>query len=971
MKTIINGILFFMLFAPTLLLAQNSVKGTVTEQSTSLPLPGVNVIIKGTTTGTATDFDGLYQIEANNGDVLVFSYVGYITREITYTGQATLNVQLVEDAAQLEEVVVIGYGSVKKEDLTGTTDLVTDKDFNKGPIVSAQSLISGKVAGVSVTSGGGAPGEGQDIKIRGVGSLSLSSSPMYVVDGVPISDATGGARNPLNFINPNDIESFVVLKDASSAAIYGSRAANGVILITTKKGKNKEFSFNLSTQTSVYNAVNDVDVLSANQLRTLINETGTANQIALLGNANTNWQDQIYTFAVGSDHNFSTTGSAFGVLPIRASVGYSNHDGILKGDNFTRGTGAISLTPKFFDDHLKFEINARGVYTENTFANRDAIGSAVIFDPTQSIYDANSPFGGHFTWLTNENIQNSLAPTNPVALLKYKDDTAEIRRFVGNAKVDYKLHFFEDLTATVNVGYDIANSHGRTVTSELMPSSNLDWNGSYYRYKNVTTNKLFDAYLTYTKTVNEAHNITAAVGHSYQSFAYDNNNFDSELEEEGNKAYFIDKSKNVLLSYFGRLNYDYKGKYLFTASLRADASSKLNPDDRWGYFPSAAIAWKISDENFLKDSETVNMLKLRVGYGEIANVSGLGDYLFLTRYQGSTDTAQYQFGSSFYQTYRPEAFNSNLRWEVGKTFNAGIDYSLFDGRISGLVNAYYKKTEDMIASALVDPFTNFSNRIDKNIGDMENKGIEFNIDADIIRKDDLNFSLNYNISFNDNEVTSLPSDQLHGGISVGTGNNVQVHRVGEEASSFLVYQQVYGTDGKPLEGVFVDRNGDDIINDSDRYIKGSPYANVYMGLNANLDYKKWSLSVQSRTSLGNYMYNDVAAGKGVLANATINAGLLQNIQSDYYNSGITRLTDRTALSDYYIQDASFFKLDNITLGYTLDNAIKNAMVRFSGSVQNVFTITDYDGLDPEINGGIDNNFYPRPRTFVFGVNIDF
>ncbi|MCF1190934.1 TonB-dependent receptor [Mangrovimonas sp. AS39] len=968
MKTIFNGLLFSLLLLPSFLIGQTTVSGVVTEES-SLPLPGVNVLVQGTTRGTATDFDGNYQIDVNEGETIVFSYVGYVTQEIIYSGQQTLNVLLKEDAAQLDEVVIVGYGTVKKEDLTGTTDLVTSKDFNKGPIVSAQSLITGKVAGVSVTSNSGAPGEGQSIRIRGVGSLSLTSEPMYVVDGVPISGGVGGARNPLNFLNPNDIESFVVLKDASSTAIYGSRGANGVILITTKKGKDTGFKFNASTQTTMYNVINTVDVLEADQFRDLINTYGTDDQIGLLGNSNTDWQDQIYTFAVGSDHNFSALGNAFGV-PMRASVGYSDHDGILKGDNLSRATGSVSFTPSLLDDHLKLELNARGVYTENAFADRGAIGSAILFDPTQSIYDANSPYAGYFAWLNNEGTQNSLAPTNPLALLNLRSDTAEVRRFVGNAKVDYKLHFFPDLTATVNVGLDKSNSNGRIIVSEFMPNASSNWDGSYNKYSNITTSKLFDSYLTYAKSIQDKHNLNVVAGYSYQSFEYDNISYDSEADQLGNRATFIDKSMDVLLSYFGRLNYDYKGKYLLTASLRADASSKLNPDDRWGYFPSAALAWKISDENFMKDS-TFNLLKLRVGYGEIANVGDLAPYQFLTRYQGTNDSAQYQFGNSFYQTYRPEPYNPDLRWEVGKSFNLGLDYSLWDGRVSGLVNAYMRETQDMIATALIDPFTNFSNRIDKNIGDMENKGIEFNLDVDAVRNDNLTVSLNYNIAFNDNQITNLPVDQPHGGISTGVGNNVQVHREGEEASSFLVYQQVYDASGKPIEGVFVDRNGDGIINDEDRYIKESPYADILMGLNANVNYKKWDFSVQTRASIGNYMYNDVAASKGIRSGATINAGLLNNIHADYYNSGFTTFVDRTALSDHFIQEASFFKIDNITLGYTLDKALKDTTIRLYGSVQNLLIATEYDGLDPEIAGGIDNNFYPRPRSFVFGVNVDF
>lgn len=969
MKTILNGLLFILFFVPSLIFAQNTVNGIVTEQSSSLPLPGVNIVIKGTSTGAATDFDGNYQINVNQGDVLVFSYVGYVSQEITYNGQSTINVQLTEDAAQLDEVVVIGYGTVQKKDLTGTTDLVTDKDFNKGPIVSAQSLITGKVAGVSVTSGSGAPGEGQNISIRGIGSLSLTSEPMYVVDGVPISGSVGGSRNPLNFLNPNDIESFVVLKDASSTAIYGSRGANGVVLITTKKGKDRDFKFNASTQTTVYAPTEFVDVLSADRFRELINNVGDSGQIALLGNANTDWQDEIYEYAFGSDHNFSAMGNAFGV-PMRFSLGHSDHDGILSGDNFQRTTAALNFKPSFFDKHLDIELNARGVYTENTFADRGAIGSALLFDPTQSVFDSTSPFSGYFTWLNNDGVQNSLAPTNPVALLDFIDDTAEVRRFVGNAKFDYKLHFFPDITATVNVGLDKSNSNGRRVTSELIPTSDPTWNGSKTTYSNNTTNKLFDAYLTYGKLFNDTHNLSVVGGYSYQSFEYDNFNTDSEAEEDGNQFEFIDKSKDVLLSYFGRLNYDYKGKYLFTASLRADASSKLNPNDRWGYFPSAALAWKISDEDFM-DGSAFNLLKLRVGYGEIANVGDLAPYQFLTRYQGSTDTAQYQFGSTFYQTYRPEPINENLRWEVGKSFNLGLDYSLFDGRISGLINAYVRKTEDLIASSFVDPFTNFGNRIDANIGDMENRGIEFNLDVIPVRNDDFEWSVNYNISFNDNEITNLSVDQPQGGISTGVGNFVQTHREGESANSFLVYQQVYDDNGTPIEGVFVDRNGDDVINDEDRYIKEDPFADVFMGLNSNVRYKKWDFSIQTRASLGNYMYNDVAASKGILRGATINAGTLNNLSSDYFNSGYTVYSDRTALSDHFIQEASFFKIDNISIGHTLDKAIKDTRIRLYGSIQNVLIVTDYEGLDPEINLGIDNNFYPRPRSFVFGINVDF
>ncbi len=975
MKTTLNSLLFILFFLPAIIFAQTTVTGTVTEKSSSQPLPGVNVLIKGTTQGTSTDFDGNYQITANNGDVIVFSYIGYRTLEITYTGQSPLDAQLVEDAAQLDEIVIIGYGGVKKEDLTGTVDLITSEDFNKGPVVSAEQLISGKIAGVSVTAGGGAPGEGSEINIRGLGSISLISTPLYVVDGLPLGHETvGGARNPLNLINPNDIESIVVLKDASAAAIYGSRAANGVIIITTKKGKDREFKFNLNSSMTFDNPIDKVDLLSAGQFRSLINSTGDADAIARLGSSNTDWQDAIYVDAVGTDHAFSALGSAWGV-PMRASVGFSDRSGNLDRDNFKRTTASLSLTPNILDDHLKIELNAKGMYTENFFANRGAIGNAVNFDPTQSIFDFNNPlldkFGGYYSWIdSTTGYQLNLAPTNPRALIDLVDNTSEVRRFVGNLKFDYKLHFFPDITATINLGYDIANSGGRSITSNLMPTSNPEFSGSIDNYGNEATNKLFDAYLTYNKTINDIHNITAVVGHSYQYFKRYDRNFSTDFTTGISSGAGINANESVLLSYFGRLNYDYDGKYLLTATLRADASSKLNPNDQWGYFPSAALAWNVHNEDFMADS-FINQLKLRFGYGQVGNVNGLGDYLFLTRYTGSQDSADYQFGDGFFQTFRPDPINEDLRWEIGETMNIGLDYSLFDSRISGSVNVYKKETKDLIAFANIDPFTNFGSKINKNIGDMENKGVEFSINVIPVQTEDVEWSISYNVAFNENKVTKLPFDQPTGGISGGVGNNIQVHQEGESPFSFLVYAQVYDTDGNPIEGSFVDRNGDNIINNDDRYIYKDPYADVIMGLNTNLTVKNWDLAVVTRANIGNYAYNNVASSNGSFSRLTDN-GILYNQHANLLNTGFIAQTEQSLLSDLYIEEASFFKIDNITLGYSLpENTFENLSLRFYGSVQNVTTVTNYNGLDPEIARGIDNSFYPRPRTFVFGVNIDF
>ena len=971
MRTLIKSTLFLLFMLPMSFFAQNTVTGNVSESATGMPIPGANVIVQGTTNGTVTDFDGNYSISnVAEGDILTFSYLGFATKEVAYSGQSSIDVLLEEDSATLDEVLVIGYGSVSQKDATGAVEQVSTEDFNQGPIQTAGQLLTGKVPGVTVTSGGGAPGEGETINIRGQGSLSLESSPLIVVDGIPLAnDNIAGSRNPLDFINPNDIESMTILKDASSTAIYGSRAANGVIMITTKKGKGNEFKFNFTTATTVYTPTEYVDVMNGDQFRALINDIGNENDIARLGDQNTNWQREIYNTAFGSEHNLSATGRIGNFMPVRASLGHTDQDGILCGDNFTRTTGSVNLRPNFLEDQLRVELNARAMYTENSFANRDAIGSSVDFDPTQPIFDENSPFGGYFTWLNADNNQINLAPTNPVALINLKDDTSEVRRFIGNAKVDYDLFFLPELTATVNVGYDISDSNGRVVTSEEMTSATSDWNGSFTRYSNEFTNKLFDAYLTYDNDF-DLHSVNAVAGYSYQSFEQYSYDFDSEAQEDDLEFEFVDRNKNVLLSYFGRLNYGFDDRYLLTATLRADASSKLNPDDRWGYFPSFALAWNVNNESFLQGSSAVNQLKLRVGYGEIGNVNGLGDYNFLTNYIGSRSDAYYQFGNQFLQTYRPQGINEDLRWEIGKTYNIGLDYAFFNNRVSGSVNAYIKETEDLISFVTVDPFTNFSNQIDANIGDMENRGIEFAVNVVPVQTEDFTWNIGYNISYNENEITNLPDQVEVGDISGGTGNRIQLHKEGYSPFSYWVLKQVYDENGRPVEGAYVDRNGDNQINNDDKYLYKDPYADIIMGLNTNLNYKNWDLAVVTRANLGNYAYNNMASSKSFETRATANA-ILRNLHTDYYNTGFVASTENSLVSDYYIQDASFFKLDNITLGYTLPNLFEDASLRIYGSALNVLMVTDYEGLDPEIDGGIDNNFYPRPRTFSIGANLNF
>lgn len=951
---------------------QITVKGTVKDGS-GQPLMGASVLVKGTSHGTAADFDGNFELKVDKGVTLVVSSVGYKSREVAAKA-GTMNIVLQEDTQQLEDVVVIGYGAIKKKDLTGSVNLVTDKDFNKAPAVNADQLIQGKIAGVQMTSASGAPGEGQTIRIRGNGSLSLTSNPLIVIDGVPMNDGgVGGSRSIFNSINPEDIESMTVLKDASSTAIFGSRAANGVIMITTKKGKaNQDLKISFNTSIAVQDVNKYVDVMNANQFRQTVKGLNNPAAEALLGNADTNWQKEIYQTAPMSNSTLVLSG-AYKTLPYRVSVGHSYADGILRTDNFKRTNAKISLNPTFFDKSLKLELNANGTYMQNRFANKDAIGAAVEYDPTQSVFGGLAKYGGYHAWVNpNNGSRYDLAPNNPMAMLKFLDDSSKVYRFIGNAKVDYTFPFFKDITASVNVGIDYSKGEGDKITDRRMPTSTPDFDGAKTTYTNKATNKLFDAYINYMKDIKETHNIGLMVGHSYQSFEFDDNSTDySYFTNPGDNKEVpnINKSRNVLMSFFGRANYSYKNRYLLTATLRADASSKLNPDDRWGYFPSVALAWNVSNENFLKDNKTLNELKLRFGYGEVGNVNGLGDYLFLTNYTRSQDGASYQLGDSFYQTYRPGVTNKNLRWEVGNTLNAGIDFGFLDNLITGTLDVYRKQTKDLIAETTIDPFTNFKNRVNANVGDMENKGIELGLTVTPIRNIEKNirWSFNYNIAYNENKITRMPDDQPTGGISGGTGNRVQLHREGETPYSFFVYQQVYDAQGNPVENAFVDRNGNGKIDEGDRYLYKSPFAPVTMGFGTDLNYKNWDLNITTRANIGNYVYNNTQSRLDQFGEITANSGFLRNIKA---NSNFQRHNDQSWLSDYYLENASFFKLDNITLGYTFPHTDK-MYIRLYGTVQNVLTITKYSGLDPEVYGGIDNNFYPRPQTYLLGLNVNF
>ncbi|MCB0474088.1 MAG: TonB-dependent receptor [Flavobacteriaceae bacterium] len=990
MKSLNIALLSIFFFLPLIVSAQFTVKGKVTDKTTQEPLPGVNVIVKGTTNGAVTDFDGLYSLDkVNTGDVLVFSFIGYNSQEVTVTSGADINVSLDEAAESLDEVVVIGYGTTTVKDATGAVTSVKADDIEKGAIASPEQLLVGKVAGVQVTTGGGDPGTGSTIRIRGGSSLSATNNPLIVIDGVPIdnidNNSISGARNPLNLLNPNDIESYSILKDASATAIYGSRASNGVIIITTKKGKMGGLKVNYNGNVSVSENINFVDALSTAQFRDYVTTYGTATDIALLGSANTNWQDEIFQTGYGTDHNVSLSGGSE-KLSARGSIGYTNLKGTLMTSSMERATYSLGLTSKLFDDHLKIDLNGRAAMIKNRFADWGAIGNAIAFDPTKPVRDTDpqyAQYGGYFEWLDPSNGRPIAvgAPRNPVALLEQRHDGSSVNRFVGNIQFDYKLHFLPDLRANLNLGLDVSSSSGNnnmfnSVTTYL---ANIDSNpGSKTNYGQTKENKLMDFYLNYVKDIQAINSkIDLMAGYSYQNFM--NKGYSTTTTNVTTSTDY----NNVLnlQSFFGRLNYTLANKYLFTFTYRTDGSSRFRGDNKWGKFPAAAFAWKVNEEAFMQNSKTLSNLKLRLGWGITGQQDIPVPYPSLETYLLSTSTAQYQFGSSFYNTYRAEPYNLTLKWEETTTYNAGLDFGFFNERLTGSLDGYYRETKDLLNYIPFPAGSSLSNAGYANIGSLVNKGVELTLEGSPIKTQDVNLSLGLNATWNHSEITKLTTSDYEGydgvptgGFSGGVGNNIQIHTVGYAPSSYFVYQQVYDQNGKPLEDVYVDRNGDGQITLADRYRFKKPAPDVTFGFNTNLDYKNWSFTMSWRGSFGNYVYNNVDSNLGFdlqLLNPAfpdvISNGVHNVLETGFINGGTSRY-----LSDYYVQDASFVKLDNVGLGYDLGSILgENTGFKINATVQNVLIITDYTGLDPEVFNGIDYNIYPRPRIYTLGVNLNF
>ena len=982
------------------------VTGKVTDATDGQLLSGVTVLVKGTQTGTITDINGAYRLKVNSGDILVFSFVGYEPQEIAVQPNTVVDVALNPKAEFLDELVIIGYGVQKKEDATGSVAAIGTKDFNRGGITTAPQLAVGKIPGVQITTNGGAPGEGSIVRIRRGSSLNASNDPLYVIDGVPVdNEGISGTRNPLSTLNPNDIETFTVLKDASATAIYGNRASNGVIMITTKKGaiskdgKGKSINLEYNGTFSLSTVPKTIDVLGTDEFRTIMNEryAGNNSVLRMIGNSSTDWQEEIYRNAFMQDHYVGISG-AVNILPYRFSFGYTDEDGVLETDNMKRTTLGLSLTPNLFDDHLKINLNVKGNFIKHHFADQGAIGAALQYDPTQSVYADSlkyydseteepiwfaNPYGGYYAWIQTYN-QDPVAQgsSNPVALLQMRDDNSDVKRLLGNIQLDYKLHFFPDLHLNLNLGMDRSWSDGRVDVPEYAAweYDAVNTGGVKTVYDQEKLNDILEIYGNYIKEVSSiSSNFNVMAGYSWQHFKREGSNYSTNVagtlvNDDSDYA-----SESYLISLYGRLIYSFKERYLITGTIRNDNTSRFSPDTRAGWFPSVALAWKIADEPWMDGCENLSQLKLRLGWGVTGqqDIGTANDYSYMPRYTYSEDNASYQFGDQYYVTLRPEGYDYARKWEETTTWNIGLDYGFLGDRIYGSLDFYYRETEDMLNTIPVPAGSNLTNYILTNVGNMDNKGVEFSIFTKPVVTKDWMWELNFNATYNFNEITKLTATSdtnylgiLTGGISGGVGNTCQIQSVGYPTNTFFVYEQVYDAEGNPIEGMYVDRNGDGEVTDEDRYHYKDANPEFYFGISSSLSYKNWELFFSGRANFGNYMYNNVSSENGVYQRLYRAEGpYLSNVTSDVTEIGFVA---PQYLSDYFIQDASFFKMDVISLSYLLEDLINKKLdLRISATVNNAFTITNYSGIDPEINSGIDNRIYPRPRVYALGINLAF
>lgn len=958
-----------------------TIKGEVTDAQNGEALIGATVMVEGEKGGTVTDFDGNFSLQvSSSAKKIKVSYIGYIDKVLSISDN--MKVKLESDSKALADVVVIGYGTARKSDLTGSVATVKAKDFNKGLVSSPEQLINGKVSGVQIMSNSGSASAGSTIRVRGGASLNASNDPLIVLDGVPLEQGgiSGNSSNFLSMINPSDIESMTVLKDASSTAIYGSRASNGVIIITTKKGQQGAVKVNFNTTNSLQTRAQMVDMLSRDEFVNVINQFGDANQKSLLGTANTDWNDEVYRTAFGTDNNLSVSGSIDKWLPFRVSVGYYNQSGLVRKDNVERWTGNVVLTPSFFQDHLKLTINAKGTLNNNSFNNGGAVWAAATFNPTIPVYSGNDKYGGYNEALDADGYPVNAGVRNPRGLVDLYDSKSKVSRFIGSMDVDYKVHFLPELKLHATVGADYAKGDGTVyVPAYAAQSYNKDESlgGSDYKYgPQKNENRLLTLYANYAKYFEDIKsNVDLTAGYDYQYWKsttplyYTKSAAGTNLSTVKASDY-----RHVMLSYYGRINYSFDGKYLLTATVRRDASSRFSKDTRWGTFPSVALGWTLTEEPWLKNQKVLSNLKLRASYGVTGQQEGIGNYNYLPVYTYSVTGAEAFINGQYINTYRPEAYVSDLKWETTTSWNFGLDFGFLDGRIGGAIDFYTRKTKDLLASVPTAAGTNFSKTILTNVGNVDSKGIEVSLNATPIQTKDWEWNLSYNFTWQNMKVKNLSLTKGGSQTNVKVGPSIdayqfQVLSEGYEPYMFYVYHQLYDSKtGKPIEGAYADLNNDGEINESDLYRYHSPAPKYIMGLSTSLRYKQLTLGMSFRANIDNYVYNGMGMSTGAFETVSYNNSQLNNLNTSFLKTGFKT---RQYLSDYYVENASFLKLDNLSLSYNVGKINKWASLTVSAMVQNVFTITGYSGTDPEVPNGMDNSFYPRPRTYSVSLGLQF
>ena len=964
------------------LLAQSRmIQGEVTDAQNGEPLIGATVMVEGEKSGTVTDFDGNFKLQVTSSAKKVkISYIGYVDKIVEISDR--MNVKLESDSQILTDVVVIGYGTARKSDLTGSVATVSSKDFNKGLVSSPEQLINGKVSGVQIMSNSGSASAGSTIRVRGGASLNASNDPLIVLDGVPLEQGgiSGNSSNFLSMINPADIESMTVLKDASSTAIYGSRASNGVIIITTKKGQQGGLKINFNTTNSLQTRAQMVDMLSHDDFVNVINQFGTDNQKSLLGTANTDWNDEVYRTAFGTDNNLSVSGSIGKYLPFRVSAGYYNQSGLVRKDNVERWTGNVVLTPSFFQDHLKLTINAKGTLNNNSFNNSGAVWAAATFNPTLPVYSGNSNYGGYNEALDADGYPVNAGVRNPRGLVDLYDSKSKVSRFIGSMDVDYKVHFLPELKLHATIGADYAKGDGTIyVPAYAAQAFNKDesLSGSDYKYgPQKNENRLLTLYANYAKYFeNIKSNVDLTAGYDYQYWKSTTPLYYT-LSAAGTTLSTVKASdyRHVMLSYYGRVNYSFDGKYLLTATVRRDASSRFSKNTRWGTFPSVALGWTLTEEPWLKNQKVLSNLKLRASYGVTGQQEGIGNYNYLPVYTSSVTGAEALINGQYITTYRPEAYVENLKWETTTSWNFGLDFGFLNGRIGGAIDFYTRKTKDLLASVPTAAGTNFSKTILTNVGNVDSKGIEVSLNATPIQTKDWEWNLSYNFTWQNMKVKNLSLTKGGSLTNVKVGPSIdayqfQVLSEGYEPYMFYVYHQLYDPEtGKPIEGAYADLNHDGEINDADLYRYHSPAPKYIMGLSTSLRYKQLTLGMSFRANIDNYVYNGMGMSTGAWETVSYNNSQLNNLNTSFLKTGFKT---RQYLSDYYVENASFLKLDNLSLSYNVGKINKWASLTVSAMVQNVFTITGYSGTDPEVPNGMDNSFYPRPRTYSLSLGLQF